>query len=259
MALWIGTSGWQYPHWDRLFYPEEVAKSDQLAWYAARYRTVEVNFTFYRLPEAPVFRKWAEETPEEFLFALKASRFLTHMKKLKDPEEPVTRLMDRASELGPKLGPVLLQLPPNLGCNVERLDRALALLKQRAPRVAVEFRHLSWNCEEVYDALARHDAALCLADRGSRWITPVRRTASWGYVRYHGGAAQPPGCYEEATLEAGARTVADLWGEGGEVYVYFNNDMHRCALRDADLFARDAARLGLAPTRTIPAGEIEVG
>ncbi len=136
MPVLLGTSGWQYRHWDGKFYPADLAKPGQLAWYAARFRIVEVNLTFYRLPESAVFRSWAEQTPADFVMDVKASRFLTHMKKLKDPEEPVERLMSRASELGPKLGTVLLQLPPNMHRNEERLDRALELLCARA-RVAV--------------------------------------------------------------------------------------------------------------------------
>jgi uncharacterized protein YecE (DUF72 family) len=258
MALWIGTSGWQYRHWDRSFYPAEVAKEGQLRYYAARYRVVEVNATFYKLPEAGVFRAWREQVPDDFVFVVKASKFLTHFKKLKDPEEPVERLMSRAGELAHQLGPVLLQLPPNLYRNEGRLDAALALLAARAP-VAVEFRHDSWYAESVREVLARHGAALCLADRGSRMITPAWRTAGWGYFRFHGGTAAPPGCYEAEVLAERAALARDLWGENADVYVFFNNDWHRCALRDAGRFARAAADLGLRTTRVVPPDEISVG
>jgi uncharacterized protein YecE (DUF72 family) len=258
MALWIGTSGWQYRHWDRSFYPVEVPKDEQLRYYAARYRVVEVNATFYKLPEAEIFRTWAAATPEDFVFVVKASKFLTHFKKLKDPEEPIDRLMSRAAELGPKLGPVLLQLPPNMHRNEDRLDAALALLAARA-QVAVEFRHDSWYAESVREILARHGAALCLADRGSRMITPEWRTAPWGYLRFHGGNSHPPGCYDPGTLAERAALVRDLWGERADVWVFFNNDWYRCALRDAGLFAREAAALGLAATRVVPPEEVHVG
>jgi uncharacterized protein YecE (DUF72 family) len=258
MALWIGTSGWQYRHWDRSFYPAEVPKDEQLRYYAARYRVVEVNATFYKLPEAGVFRTWAAATPEDFVFVVKASKFLTHFKKLKDPEEPIDRLMSRAAELGPKLGPVLLQLPPNMHRNDERLDAALALLGARA-QVAVELRHDSWYAESVREILVRHGAALVLADRGSRMITPEWRTASWGYLRFHGGAATPPGCYDPGTLAERAALVRDLWGERADVWVFFNNDWYRCALRDAGLFARKADESGLETTRVVPPEEIHVG
>ena len=213
MALWIGTSGWQYRHWDGSFYPplSEMPKAGQLRHYAALFRVVEVNATFYRLPGPGVLGSWAAQTPEDFVFVVKASKFLTHFKKLKDPEEPVERLMSRARELGPKMGPILLQLPPNMHRNEERLDAALALLAPQA-RVAVEFRHDSWYTESVREVLARHWAALGLADRGAQPLTPFWRTADWGYLRFHGGAAAPPGCYDRATLKARAKMTAALWG-----------------------------------------------
>lgn len=155
MAAWIGTSGWQYQHWDASFYPREVPKPGQLRFYAERFRVVEVNATFYKLPGPGILGAWAVQAPEDFIFVIKASKFLTHFKKLKDPEEPVERLMSRARELGPKMGPILLQLPPNMHCNEERLDAALALLAPQA-RVAVEFRHDSWYTESVREVLVRH-------------------------------------------------------------------------------------------------------
>jgi uncharacterized protein YecE (DUF72 family) len=258
MAVLVGTSGWQYKHWNGPFYPLEIPQSAQLAFYAESFRIVEVNFTFYRLPEASAFRNWAEQTPEDFVFDVKASRFLTHFKKLKEPEEPIERLMSRARELGPKLRTVLLQLPPNFRRNEERLDHALTLLGGQV-RVAVEFREESWYEESVREVLTRHGAALCLADRGGRWITPTWRTASWGYVRFHGGAAQPPGCYDPATLDERAALVADLWGADGEVHVFFNNDWYACALRDAAWFADAARRRGLDVTRVASPDEVRVG
>jgi uncharacterized protein YecE (DUF72 family) len=258
MAVWIGTSGWQYRHWDNSFYPAEVPKGEQLRYYAALYRVVEVNATFYRLPGPGILGSWAAQTPDDFIFVVKASKFLTHFKKLKDPEEPVERLMSRARELGPKMGPILLQLPPNMHRNEERLDAALALLAPQA-RVAVEFRHDSWYAESVREVLARHGAALCLADRGARALTPEWRTADWGYLRFHGGASSPPGCYDETTLAHWADRVAELWGPEADVYVFFNNDWYRCALRDAGWFARCAEARGLRTTRVAAAETIQVG
>jgi uncharacterized protein YecE (DUF72 family) len=226
MAVWIGTSGWQYRHWDASFYPREVPKPEQLRFYAERFQVVEVNATFYKLPGPGVLGSWAAQAPEDFVFVVKASKFLTHFKKLKDPEEPVERLMSRARELGPKMGPILLQLPPNMHRNEERLDAALALLAPQA-RVAVEFRHDSWYAESVREVLARHGAALCLADRGGP-ITPEWRTA-------------------------------DLWGAAADVYAFFNNDWYRCALRDAGWFARAAEARGLRTTRVAPPETIDIG
>lgn len=257
MPVLIGTSGWQYRHWDGSFYPADVPKGDQLRWYADRLQVVEVNFTFYRLPEAEVFRSWREGSPDDFLFVVKASKFLTHFKKLKDPEEPVERMMSRARELGPKLSAVLLQLPPNMQRNEERLDAALALLA--GTRVAVEFRHDSWYVDEVREVLERHDAALCLADRGGRMITPEWRTAGWGYLRFHGGASSPPGCYDMPMLRERAVMTSNLWGPDADVFVFFNNDFHRCALRDAGWYSQAAAELGLRPTRFPAPESISVG
>lgn len=259
MPVLVGTSGWQYKHWNNgVFYPADLPLSSQLTFYAARFDIVEVNFTFYRLPEASAFRSWAEQTPDGFVLDVKASRFLTHFKKLKDPEEPVERLMSRARELGPKLGVVLLQLPPNFLRNEERLDHALALLSTQA-RVAVEFRHESWYEDSVRDVLARHGAALCLADRGAQMITPTWRTTPWGYFRFHGGASSPPGCYDPAALDARAALLADLWGPDGEVHVFFNNDWHACALRDAAWFADAVRRRGLEVSRVAAPEEVRVG
>jgi uncharacterized protein YecE (DUF72 family) len=166
--------------------------------------------------------------------------------------------MSRARELGPKLAAVLLQLPPNLQRNEERLDAVLALLGA-GTRVAVEFRHDSWYTDGVKEVLERHRAALCLADRGGQSLTPEWRTAPWGYLRFHGGTASPPGCYDRDNLARWAERTASLWGRDAEVYVFFNNDFHRCALRDAGWFAEAAARLGLKPTRVPSPETIAVG
>jgi uncharacterized protein YecE (DUF72 family) len=258
MPLLIGTSGWQYKHWDRRFYAPDLAKGEQLGRYAELFRTVEVNATFYRLPTAEVFLSWERETPADFVFVVKASRFLTHMKKLKDPEEPVARLLERARGLGGKLGAILLQLPPQMRCDPGRLDAALALLSAQAP-VAVEFREGSWYCAEVESVLARHGAALCLADRGAQPITPLWRTADWGYLRFHGGSASPPGCYTEETLDAWAARATELWDREATIYAFFNNDWYLCALRDAALFAQAARRRGWETTRTPEPESIRLG
>ena len=138
--VFVGTSGWQYPHWRRLFYPEKVPQHTWLEYYSRRFQTVEVNNTFYNLPEAEVFAEWKRQTPPDFVFALKMSRFLTHLKRLRDPEDPVRRFMTRARRLGRKRGPILVQLPPSLKADPGRLDAALAAFP-RSARVAVEFRH----------------------------------------------------------------------------------------------------------------------
>jgi uncharacterized protein YecE (DUF72 family) len=257
MPVLVGTSGWQYRHWWGTFYPEGLRQADWLEYYAARFQTVEVNNAFYRLPEATTFEAWARRTPDDFVVAVKVSRFLTHVKRLKAPAEPVRRFLSHARHLGPKLGPLLLQLPPNLAIDLERLDQAL----RRFPadvRVAVEFRHESWFVDEVNALLAERGAALCLADSPRR-RTPVWRTTDWGYVRFHEGRASPPPCYGRRALGTWAELLAERWGPDADVYVFFNNDARACALRDARVFAGVAERAGLHPTRVPEAGEVRLG
>jgi uncharacterized protein YecE (DUF72 family) len=258
VSVHIGTSGWQYKHWLGRFYPRDPSPEDDLAFYAARFQTVEINYSFYRLPEAETFAGWARRVPEHFIFAVKASRFLTHLKRLADPEEPVQRLMSRASRLGAKLGPVLLQLPPDMRRDTDRLRGALVAFG-RDVRIAVEFRHESWFTEDVRALLSEHNAALCWADRWASLQTPTWKTADWGYIRFHGGLGTPDPCYGPSTMEDRARLVADTYGPDATIFAYFNNDPEACALIDAYHFAEDVRRAGLLPTRTAEWWEIRVG
>jgi uncharacterized protein YecE (DUF72 family) len=244
MPIRVGTSGWQYRDWRDAFYPAGLPQKSWLSYYAARFPTVEVNNAFYRLPEAATFARWAEQTPADFVVAVKASRYLTHVKRLREPADPVERFVQRACELGPKLGPVLLQLPPNLTRHVDDLDATLKAFPSGL-RVAVEFRHPTWFTEEVVGVLRRHDAALCLADSPRR-KTPLWRTASWGYLRFHEGRASPRPCYGRRALQAWARRLAALYQPDDDVYVYFNNDAHACAVANAGQFARMLEKHSLA-------------
>lgn len=247
MAVLIGTSGWHYADWKAAFYPRGVPPPQWLRYYAERFATVESNNAFYRLPDAATFAGWAATLPDGFVFTVKASRYLTHIRRLRTPAEPVHRLMDRASALGDKLGPVLLQLPPTLTADLDALDATLAAFPTGV-RVAVEVRHPSWLTAETRALLEGRDAALCLADGGSQ-PTPLWRTADWGYVRLHKGRAQPESCYGRTALRSWAGRLADLWGRADDVHVYFNNDAHGCAPRDARRFADAVAATGLEPTR----------
>jgi uncharacterized protein YecE (DUF72 family) len=245
--LFVGTSGWQYAHWRRVLYPERLPQRAWLRFFAERFQTVEVNNTFYNLPEKSVFEHWRLNTPNDFCFAVKMSRFLTHLKRLHDPVEPVKRFMERARGLGPKLGPVLIQLPPRFTANLALLDATLALFEPTV-RVAVEFRDASWFTSETRELLQRHRAALCLADSPRR-KQPSWRTAAWGFVRFHEGTgAHAPG-YERDVLERWVRTIADTWSASEDVYVYFNNDAAGYAVKDATTFAELASGAGLSPTR----------
>lgn len=258
MPLLVGTSGWQYKHWKGRFYPENIKASEWLFHYSSFFRTVEINNTFYRLPEATGFKRWAESTPPGFTFAVKASRYLTHIKRLKDCAEPITRLMERAGELGGKLGPILLQLPPTFSEDVQALDAALGTFP-KGQRIAVEFRHPSWSTDPVRATLEKHGAALCLADRESRVTGPFWRTTDWSYLRLHFGAASPSPCYGRKSLSTWVSRLAAQWRPDEDVYVYFNNDGAGCAIRDAVIFASVAKQMGLAASPTPELAQAPVG
>ena len=255
--IWIGTSGWQYRDWRGAFYPEDLPQKDWLEWYCRHFRTVELNNSFYRLPEASTFARWRQRTPDGFLMAVKISRFLTHVKKLNEPAEPVHRFLERARELGPRLGPVLIQLPPNFGAAADRLDETLALLP-KAIRAAVEFRDASWFSEEVRGVLERHHAAFVLADSPRR-KTPYWRTADWGFLRFHEGRATPRPCYGEDALRTWAERLAGLFKPSEDVYVYFNNDHRCCAVRDARTFAQLCRQAGLEATPVTAEARVAAG
>jgi uncharacterized protein YecE (DUF72 family) len=261
MPMKIGTSGWQYRDWRGGLYPAGVPQRRWLEHYAERYLTVENNNSFYRLPPRETFEGWRDRTPDDFEMAVKASRYLTHIRRLRDPAEPVARLLGAAAGLGPKLGPVLLQLPPTLQADASALDACLgefrtaaAALGGPAPRVAVEPRHQTWWTEEVRQVLIRHDAALCWADRLGRPITPLWRTASWGYLRFHEGTAQPRPRYGREALQSWVRRLTETWPDDADVFVYFNNDHGGAAVINSAQFADLARRAGRSVTRTPPPG-----
>jgi uncharacterized protein YecE (DUF72 family) len=248
-VLVVGTSGWQYRDWRGPFYPPGVPQRAWLEYYAERFATVEVNNAFYRLPERSTFEDWRARTPDDFTVAVKASRYLTHIRRLRDPAEPVGRLMTRAAGLGDRLGPVLLQLPPNLAADADLLDAAL----RRFPagtRLVVEPRHASWWCPPVRAVLERRGAALCWADRGGRPLTPLWRTAAFGYLRMHEGRARPRPRYGAAAMRSWLGRIAAEFGPADDVHVYFNNDPGGAAIADAAAFARAARRRGDRVTRT---------
>jgi uncharacterized protein YecE (DUF72 family) len=254
MKLWLGTSGFQYRDWRGRFYPQELAQSKWLEHYAARFRTCELNNSFYRLPSEAAFAGWRARTPEDFVMVVKASRYLSHLKRLIDPEDPVDLLMGRARHLGPKLGPILLQLPPQMKVELERLDRTLRRFDRWGARVAVEFRHASWDVAEVHEVLRAHGAALCLADRHGP-ATPVLTTTDWTFLRFHEGDASPWPRYGEAALRAWTHRLLDLGV--GEAWVFFNNDPGCWAVANAQAFGRYAERVGVDVTR-FPAEPVRV-
>jgi uncharacterized protein YecE (DUF72 family) len=255
--LRVGTSGWQYRHWRDHFYPRNLATTRWLDHYAARFATVEINNTFYRLPAPQTFAEWHRRLPADFVAVIKASNYLTHYRRLREPQEPVDRLLRHAAPLAERLGAVLLQLPPDMKAAPDRLDATLAAFANRVP-VAVEPRHDSWWTDELRAVLTAHSAALCLADRGSRVVTPMWRTTSWCYVRLHHGRASPPSCYGRAALHAWVRRIVDLFGADLDGYVFFNNDGNGCALRDAVAFAGSARQAGCDVSRVPTRDDVRV-
>jgi len=230
----VGTSGFDYGDWRGAFYPRFIRPTDRLAFYAEHFATVELNVTFYRMPAADAFRSWRDVVPDDFRFAVKASRYLTHTRRLLEPEAPVDFLLERASLLGRRLGVVLLQLPPSLDRQPERLARALRAFAGRV-RVAVEPRHRSWFVDETWDLLREHGAAFVLADRRGP-TTPLVATAPWTYLRMHGGRASPRPCYGDRALRSWVGRLAELESVGANGWVFFNNDHAACAVRDAARF-----------------------
>jgi uncharacterized protein YecE (DUF72 family) len=247
--IFLGTSGWQYRDWRGRFYPTGLAQRRWLEHYADHFATVEVNNAFYRLPERDTFVQWRERTPADFVVGVKVSRYLTHIKRLREPAEPVARFLERATGLGDKLGPVLLQLPPSLRADPAALAATLELFGPDV-KVAVEPRHPSWWSDEVRAVLRARNAALCWADRLSRPVTPLWRTADFGYLRMHEGRAQPRPRYGAAALRTWVGRIAAGYGDGAPVYVYFNNDPGGAAITDAAAFAAAARRAGLPVTRS---------
>jgi uncharacterized protein YecE (DUF72 family) len=246
----LGTSGWEYADWRGPLYPPALPRRLWLEHFATRFATVEVNNAFYRLPERDTFARWRARTPEDFCIAVKMSRFLTHIKRLRDPAEPVARFLDRAAALGDRLGPVLLQVPPTLRADPGLLDAVLAEFPRRT-RVAVEPRHPSWWVDEVRAVLERRGAALAWADRLSRPATPLWRTTDWGYLRLHEGRAQPWPGYGRNALGSWLSRIADGYAplDRHDVFVYFNNDPGGAAIRDASTLGRLAMRRHLPVTR----------
>jgi len=226
----IGCSGWQYQHWRGDFYPAELPQSQWLEYYAARFDTVEINNTFYRLPPAATFTSWRRRAPRGFVYAVKASRYLTHMKKLKDPADPLKRFFTRARQLERALGPVLYQLPPRWPLNLERLETFLRALP-RARRHAIEFRDPSWYAPEALALLERHRVALCLHDMHGSASGKIA-VGPFVYVRFH-GVQKYSGSYSDAVLDGWAAWLAECAARGRAIYAYFNNDTGGHAPRDA--------------------------
>jgi uncharacterized protein YecE (DUF72 family) len=237
----VGCSGWQYKHWQGDFYPAELPQTRWFAHYALFFDTVEINNSFYRLPEATTFARWRDQAPRHFVYAVKVSRFLTHMKKLKDPYDPLVRFFDNARELDTHLGPVLYQLPPNFSINLERLETFLRTLPggpegppvQPPPlRHVIEFRDPSWYDDRVYALLEKYRVALCLHDmQGS--ATGRMAVGPFIYERFHFGQKKYGGAYDDDRLDAWGSWLSTQAAARRDVFAYFNNDTGGHAPKDA--------------------------
>jgi len=227
----IGTSGWHYAHWRGPFYPDKLPASKMLEFFTKHFDTVELNNTFYRLPAPGGVESWRDSTPKEFLFSAKGSRFLTHMKKLKDSGPGIDKFFERVSPLGRKLGPIVFQLPPFWEVNEERLDLFLRALPRRR-RYVFELRNPTWHTEPVYRILRRHNAAFCIFEiAGFRSCFEV--TADFTYVRLHGPGAAYQGAYTDAALREWAARIRESRHSLRAVYVYFDNDQAAHAVNNA--------------------------
>ena len=222
-AVRIGCSGWNYKHWREIFYPKGLLPRRWLERYAECFDTVEINNTFYRLPRVEAVARWVAESPPGFLFAVKMSRYVTHLKRLTDVPQSIAIFYERIAPLArsPKLGPVLWQLPGNFHRDDERLAGALAALPPG--RHCFEFRHASWFVPEVYELLRSHEVALVIGDHPERPFQSHELTADWTFVRFHYGHRGRNGNYSERELEDWAERI-ELWRERIDVYAYFNND-----------------------------------
>lgn len=221
-AIHIGTSGWHYKHWVGTFYPPRTPGSKMFAFYCARFDTVELNNTFYCLPKPAGLENWRESSPASFCFAAKGSRFITHMKKLKDPEIALAKYFDAIEKLHDKLGPILFQLPPGWNFDAERLQIFLNALSKHH-RYAFEFRNQTWDNPQAYELLERHQAAYCIFDLAG-FQSPMQITTDFSYIRLHGPGGKYQGSYSEEALN-GWKERIERWSRNLKaIYVYFDND-----------------------------------
>ena len=231
LHYYIGTSGWHYDHWQDRFYPKTLTKAKWLEFYASHFTTVELNNSFYRLPSETAFTTWHDSSPANFTFAVKVSRFITHIKRLRNSEEAVDNFISRAKILAEKLGPLLYQLPPNMHRNDEILESFLSTLPQGMKHV-FEFRHQSWLEDKVFEILHKHNIGFCVFDMPSV-SCPLVATADFAYIRFHGSTGLYFSCYSDEELTDWAKRLANLARNLEAIYIYFNNDAEAFAVRNA--------------------------
>jgi uncharacterized protein YecE (DUF72 family) len=237
--LHIGTSGWMYNHWKDKFYPSKLAKSHWLEFYSDHFQSAEVNFSFYRLPKPETYEKWTRQVPPGFIFSLKASRLITHAKRLANCDEVWDRFLTNARHLGPQLGPILFQFPENFELNFDRLRDFLQLVDRTRGdlRLAFEFRSGSWLNDDIYRLLAKYNASFCIAD-SPLYPRDNVVTADFVYYRFHGRIVLFASEYSRRELEDEARAIDSLLHKGKDVFVYFNNDGFGYAVKNAETLQR---------------------
>jgi uncharacterized protein YecE (DUF72 family) len=229
--IYIGTSGWHYKHWKGVFYPEDTRDDEQFALYAEHFQTVEINNSFYKLPDASTFTNWRKASPKRFLFAVKASRYITHMVKLKANKQSLRKFFTRVVKLEEKLGPILFQLPPRWKVNTERLASFLSQLPS-GHRYAFEFRDQTWYTEEVLDLLKKWNCAFCIYHL-ERHLSPLEVTADFVYIRLHGPGNKYQGSYNKRALQTWAGRCREWLKNKKDVYIYFDNDQAGYAVKNA--------------------------
>ena len=227
----IGTSGWHYPHWKKLFYPDDIGKDEWLRYYAGKLSCVEINNTFYKLPAAETLRSWSSHTPADFVFAVKAWRVITHRKKLKNCKDTVDTLLELSATLKDKLGPVLFQLPPHWYCNAQRLREFLGLLPEDY-RYTFELRDPDWHNDEIYALLIEHNVAFCIFELGDV-RSPQVCTADFVYIRLHGPQGPYAGSYSARALRRWAEKLSGWQAQGKDVFIFFDNDEAAYAVKNA--------------------------
>jgi len=241
--IYVGTSGWSYKHWRGIFYPPGVPAAGELAFYAGRFNTAEINNSFYRLPTQAMVEHWIAEVPKDFYFCPKISRYITHAKKLNDPEQALARYFDVFDPFRRRLGPVLIQLPSMLGFHKEKAETFFkALKKYKGYRFALEPRHTGWMEDEALRLLKKYNIAFVIAESGGRWPSGEFVTAAHIYIRFHGPNGYYDTDYSTQKLAAMAKKCRNWLSEGHTIWVFFNNDGHGYAVKNAETFQRLLAR-----------------
>lgn len=228
----IGCSGFNYPHWRETFYPRKLPQKEWLQHYCSVFSSVELNVTFYRLPSLDTFNKWYQETPRDFVFSLKGSRFITHVKRLLATTESLDLFFNGALRLKKKLKVVLWQLPPTFKINTERLANFLRLLRDYPVRNTLEFRHASWITSDVIDICRKHNTSLCMAD-WPVFVNDLPVISDFVYIRRHGEGGGYDTCYSKTALKKDSKRIKGYLKDGKDVFIYFNNDAYGCAPKNA--------------------------